>query len=212
MAKAAMNEIWGTLFSPINMAGMAKQTGCKGLGEVYGDGMVRGRARGCKGSLCPTPPPPQIAPPGPLPPHRPTLSPPSDPPPPRAFGPLLLRGGHAQKRGDVPSVCHPCPRPMPMSPSHVPIPCPCPMSLSHLPVLVINCGSSPVAVAAPVTVPAPASAFALAPPPDPAPSPCPCPSFCPGSCCYLSSFPVRTRVPVPVRPCPCLFLCHCCHP
>ena len=32
MAKAAMNEIWGILFSPINMAGMAKQAGCKGWG------------------------------------------------------------------------------------------------------------------------------------------------------------------------------------
>ena len=30
MAKAAMNEIWGILFSPINMAGMAKLTGRKG--------------------------------------------------------------------------------------------------------------------------------------------------------------------------------------
>ena len=30
MAKAAMNEIWGILFSPINMAGMAKLGGCKG--------------------------------------------------------------------------------------------------------------------------------------------------------------------------------------
>ena len=29
VAKAAMNEIGG-LFSPINMAGMAKPTGCKG--------------------------------------------------------------------------------------------------------------------------------------------------------------------------------------
>ena len=32
MAKAAMNEIWGILFSPINMAGMAKLAGCKGEG------------------------------------------------------------------------------------------------------------------------------------------------------------------------------------
>ena len=30
VAKAAMNEIGGILFSPINMAGMAKPTGCKG--------------------------------------------------------------------------------------------------------------------------------------------------------------------------------------
>ena len=30
MAKAAMNEILGILFSPINMAGMAKLAGCKG--------------------------------------------------------------------------------------------------------------------------------------------------------------------------------------
>ena len=30
MAKAAMNEIWGILFSPINMAGMAILAGCKG--------------------------------------------------------------------------------------------------------------------------------------------------------------------------------------
>ena len=26
----SMNEIWGILFSPINMTGMAKPTGCKG--------------------------------------------------------------------------------------------------------------------------------------------------------------------------------------
>ena len=30
VAKAAINDIWGILFSPINMAGMAKLTGCKG--------------------------------------------------------------------------------------------------------------------------------------------------------------------------------------
>ena len=30
VAKAAMNEIGGILFNPINMAGMAKPTGCKG--------------------------------------------------------------------------------------------------------------------------------------------------------------------------------------
>ena len=30
MAKAAMNEIWGILFNPINMAGMAILAGCKG--------------------------------------------------------------------------------------------------------------------------------------------------------------------------------------
>ena len=30
MAKAAMDEIWGILFSPINMAGMAILAGCKG--------------------------------------------------------------------------------------------------------------------------------------------------------------------------------------
>ena len=30
VAKAAMNEIWGILFSPINMAGMAKLPSCKG--------------------------------------------------------------------------------------------------------------------------------------------------------------------------------------
>ena len=30
MAKAAMNEIWGILFSLINMAGMAKLASCKG--------------------------------------------------------------------------------------------------------------------------------------------------------------------------------------
>ena len=30
MAKAAMNEIWGILFSPINMASMAMLAGCKG--------------------------------------------------------------------------------------------------------------------------------------------------------------------------------------
>ena len=30
MAKAAMNEICGILFKPINMAGMAKLAGCKG--------------------------------------------------------------------------------------------------------------------------------------------------------------------------------------
>ena len=30
MAKATMNEIWGTLFSPINMASMAKLAYCKG--------------------------------------------------------------------------------------------------------------------------------------------------------------------------------------
>ena len=30
VAKAAMNEIWGILFSPINMAGMAKPAGYKG--------------------------------------------------------------------------------------------------------------------------------------------------------------------------------------
>ena len=28
-AVAAMNEIWGILCSPINMAGMAKPTGCE---------------------------------------------------------------------------------------------------------------------------------------------------------------------------------------
>ena len=28
--KAVMTEIWGILFSPINMAGMAKLVGCKG--------------------------------------------------------------------------------------------------------------------------------------------------------------------------------------
>ena len=32
VAKAAMNEIWGILCSPINMAGMANPTGCKGQG------------------------------------------------------------------------------------------------------------------------------------------------------------------------------------
>ena len=32
MAKATMNEIWGILFSPINMAGMAILAGCKGQG------------------------------------------------------------------------------------------------------------------------------------------------------------------------------------
>ena len=30
VAIAAMKEIWGILFSPINMAGMAKLAGCKG--------------------------------------------------------------------------------------------------------------------------------------------------------------------------------------
>ena len=30
MAKAAMNEIWGILFSLINMVGMAEAVGCKG--------------------------------------------------------------------------------------------------------------------------------------------------------------------------------------
>ena len=30
MAKAAMNEILGIFFNPINMAGMAKLAGCKG--------------------------------------------------------------------------------------------------------------------------------------------------------------------------------------
>ena len=40
MAKAAMNEIWGVLFGPINMAGMAEPTGCEGGGSVYGDGML----------------------------------------------------------------------------------------------------------------------------------------------------------------------------
>ena len=30
VAKAAMSEIWGILFSPINMAGMAKPAYCKG--------------------------------------------------------------------------------------------------------------------------------------------------------------------------------------
>ena len=30
MAKAAMNEIWGILFSPINMVGMAMLAACKG--------------------------------------------------------------------------------------------------------------------------------------------------------------------------------------
>ena len=30
VAKAALNEIWGILFSPINMASMAKPVGCKG--------------------------------------------------------------------------------------------------------------------------------------------------------------------------------------
>ena len=30
LAKAAMNEIWGFLFSPINMAGMAKPASGKG--------------------------------------------------------------------------------------------------------------------------------------------------------------------------------------
>ena len=30
MAEAAMNKIWGILFSPINMAGMAKLAGRKG--------------------------------------------------------------------------------------------------------------------------------------------------------------------------------------
>ena len=29
VAKAAMNEIWGILLSPINMAGMAKLASCK---------------------------------------------------------------------------------------------------------------------------------------------------------------------------------------
>ena len=28
VAKAAMNEIWGILFNPINMAGMAKLASC----------------------------------------------------------------------------------------------------------------------------------------------------------------------------------------
>ena len=30
VAKAAMNKIWGILFSANNMAGMAKLAGCKG--------------------------------------------------------------------------------------------------------------------------------------------------------------------------------------
>ena len=30
VAKAAMNEVWGILFSPINRAGMAILAGCKG--------------------------------------------------------------------------------------------------------------------------------------------------------------------------------------
>ena len=30
VAKAAMNEVWGILFSPINMAGMAILASCKG--------------------------------------------------------------------------------------------------------------------------------------------------------------------------------------
>ena len=30
VAEAAMNEIWGILLSPIDMAGMAKPPGCKG--------------------------------------------------------------------------------------------------------------------------------------------------------------------------------------
>ena len=30
VAKGAMNEIWGILFSPINMAGLAILAGCKG--------------------------------------------------------------------------------------------------------------------------------------------------------------------------------------
>ena len=43
--RRAMNKIWKTLFSLTNMAGMAKPARCKGYG------MVRGRARGGKGSL-----------------------------------------------------------------------------------------------------------------------------------------------------------------
>ena len=31
VAKVTMNEIWGMVFSLINMASMAKQAGCKGL-------------------------------------------------------------------------------------------------------------------------------------------------------------------------------------
>ena len=100
--------------------------------------MVRGRARGGKGSLCPPPPPntpnhptwtpppppPLIAPLGPPPPNRPSRSPPPPPPhspsldpplrcpppPPRGLRPTVSWGGswRAEPRGRPPPWTLPC--------------------------------------------------------------------------------------------------------
>ena len=114
MAKAAMNEIWGISFIPINMAGMAilaAKVRVRFLMMVWlegGQGEVRG-------ACAPTPATPQIAPPGTPPPphtHHPN-SPHLDPPPTssvlcygakgeRTCPSLLCRG--AQVRGTSPSV------------------------------------------------------------------------------------------------------------
>ena len=85
MAKAAMNEIWGIFFSPINMVGMARITGSKVRFMVIV--WLEARQREVRGGpYAPPPPTPQIAPPGP-PPNRPSRRPPSpkpllEPPPP----------------------------------------------------------------------------------------------------------------------------------
>ena len=85
MAKAAMNEIWGILFSPINMASMVAKVRVRFMVTVWLEGGL-GEVRGA----C-APPPPPNTPIRPLdpPPNRPSRSaPPPMPPPPPQMGAL----------------------------------------------------------------------------------------------------------------------------
>ena len=102
MAKAAMNQNWGILFSPINM--LAAKVRVRFMVMVWlegGQGEVRG--------ACAPPPksphldPPPIAPP----PNPPPMPPPPPPPPPPPGGPsahFYWGGSRVQKRGDVTPV------------------------------------------------------------------------------------------------------------
>ena len=124
MTKVAMNEIWGILFSLINMVG------CLGGGQGEVKGACDGPTLGLGGMYPPNrptwtpppqptlpdlPPPPgqkpsQTPPPSPSVPQRSPprrLPPPPSPPPPPPRGPsayFYWAGGRVQKRGDAPPV------------------------------------------------------------------------------------------------------------
>ena len=85
MAKAAMNEIWGILFSPINMASMVAKVRVRFMVTVWLEGGLGEVTGACAPPPTPTP---QFAPWTPPPPNRPSRSAPPPMPPPPQMGAL----------------------------------------------------------------------------------------------------------------------------